>query len=130
MIMEKFRSKGIMKFALSDNFDLVVSTKTDDEIVSQSVSQRCSEEMRQVIKDGIFTHEIYTLIPGLKFLEMVRDRTITDDDGLISEMFVDGFQSNLGLCEAGFCQNGFLVTGNIFASLCERHDIMVNWANK
>lgn len=123
--MVKFRSKGIITFLLSDDLELAYIKKTANEIVAQY-----HESIRQTIKDGMFTHEIYHLILGPDFLHEIRNHLIIDNDGSIADIFVDGFRSNLGICEAGFQQGEFLVTGAAFETLCKEHEITINWANK
>ena len=123
--MVKFRSKGIITFLLSDDLELAYIKKTANEIVAQY-----HESIRQTIKDGMFTHEIYNLISGPDFLHEIRNHLIIDNDGSIADVFVDGFRSNLGICETGFQQGEFLVTGTAFETLCKNHEITINWANK
>lgn len=125
--MVKFRSKGIMTFLLSDDLELAYIKKTANEIIAQ---YQYHESIRQTIKDSMFTREIYHLISGPEFLHMIRNHLIIDNDGSIADVFVDGFRSNLGICEAGFQQGEFLVTGTAFETLCEKHEITINWANK
>ena len=67
---------------------------------------------------------------GLNFLEQVEAGCITDYDGNLSNVFVDGYDSNLGLICGGFGQGQFCVTGDTFREFCMNHDIKVNWANK
>ena len=51
----------------------------------------------------------------------IRDYNIIDSDGSLS---------NLGLHENGFSQGKFLISGEVLENLCEKHNIVVNWANK
>nr|DAH73472.1 MAG TPA: LicD family [Caudoviricetes sp.] len=72
----------------------------------------------------------YYLIDGLSFLEDVRHGGFIDYDGYISEIIIDDYKSNLGLCEEGLCSGKFLVTGEIFEQICKEHKVQVNWVNK
>lgn len=71
--------------------------------------------------------DLYT---GKEFLEYVRDGGFIDYDGSISHIFVDGYETNLGLFECSICQGQFIVDGPTFEKICERHDVVVDWANK
>ena len=65
-----------------------------------------------------------------EFGEMVDTGYIIDYDGTLADVFVDGFVSNLGLFHNGFKQGKFLVTYDIWKKICDKHDVIVNWANK
>ena len=67
---------------------------------------------------------------GSEFLSSVDSTCIIDDDGLLSEVLVDGFISNLGLSHKHFSQGDFLVTYDVWKNICNNHDVVVNWANK
>lgn len=105
-----YQSKGFMLFQLNDDFDLTYQTVTLDDILNQ--------------------HSVYDLMPGEKFLDAVRSTCITDDDGTLSDIFVDGLCTNLGLIEAELSQGKFLVSGKVFEKICNEHEVLVNWANK
>lgn len=83
-----------------------------------------------VIKETHCSHNLYDLFTGKEFLSMIEDGGIIDYDGDLCNIFVDGYNSNLGIVDKGFCQGKFLVTTEIFRELCDKHDINVNWANK
>lgn len=55
---------------------------------------------------------------------------IIDDDGSIANVFVDGYDSNLGLHHKGLSDGSFLVDKETFLSICAEHKVEVNWANK
>ena len=123
-----YQSKGFMTFKLNDDFELAYQTITVNDMLSHY-----PEEMRDALKPGIIetlTYPVYDLMPGKEFLDAVRSTCIIDDDGTLSDIFIDGFRTNLGLDEAGLSQGGFLVSGQIFEQLCDEHEVLVNWANK
>lgn len=74
--------------------------------------------------------EVYDLFQGKEFLEHVRKKLIISYDGSIANVFVDGYDSNLGLFTKSFEGGNFLVDDKTFEILCEKHEIFVNWANK
>lgn len=76
------------------------------------------------------TYEIYHLMDGMEFLNAVLDGSIMDYDGTLSDIFVDGYKSNLGLAAEGLEQGEFLVDENLFKQICEQYKVEVNWANK
>ena len=123
-----YQSKGFMSFQLGDDFDHAYRTVTIDDMLSQ-YSERLRDEMRPEIVKA-FTYQVYDLMPGKGFLDAVRSSCIIDDDGILSDIFVDGFDTNLGLSEAGLSQGQFLVSGKVFEQLCNEHEVLVNWANK
>ena len=73
---------------------------------------------------------VYDLFDGERFLNDVRSNGFNNYDGHISEIYVDGYKTNLGLYETGICQGKFIVSGDVFEYLCKNHDVKVNWANK
>lgn len=123
-----YQSKGFMSFKLDDDFNLAYQTDTVDDMLSH-YSERLRDEIRPEIVKA-FTHQVYDLMSGKEFLDAVRSRCIMDYDGTLSDIFVDGFDTNLGLSEAGLSQGQFLVSGKIFEQLCNEHEVLVNWANK
>ena len=70
------------------------------------------------------------LMSGKKFYDHVDDKCIMDDDGSLSEVFVDGYKSNLGLFHKGLSQGRFLVDGPTWLDICEEFDVKVEWCNK
>lgn len=74
--------------------------------------------------------EIYHLIDGKEFLESIESGVITNYDGEIANIFVDGYDSNLGIFYKEFYDGGFLVDKETFLELCDDLKIEVNWANK
>lgn len=79
---------------------------------------------------GWFIKPIYHLMSGEDFFACVDEGCFIDYDGTLSEVFVDGYISNLGLKHKGIKQGEFLVEGEIWCELCKKHKIEVNWANK
>ena len=123
-----YQSKGFMSFKLDDDFDLAYQTITVDDMLSQYPT-----ELRDALKSGIIEtlkHPVYDLMPGKEFLNDVRNGCIIDYDGTLSDIFVDGYRTNLGLDEAGLSQGSFLVSGKVFEWLCDEHEVLVNWANR
>lgn len=123
-----YQSKGFMSFHLDDDFSLAYQTVTVDDMLRQ-YSEGLHDEIRpEIVKT--FTYQVYDLMSGKEFLDAVRSNCITDDDGILSDIFVDGFDTNLGLSEAGLSQGQFLVSGKVFEQVCNEHEVLVNWANK
>ena len=73
---------------------------------------------------------IYDLMKGEDFLKCVKSGGITDYDGSIAHVFVEGYVSNLGLHHLNFSQGGFLVDAETWEELCDELTVLVNWANK
>ena len=77
-----------------------------------------------------FTKNIYGLFDGKEFLKSVQDGCIMDDDGHVADVFVDGFESNLGLATNSLTSGGFLVSEEVWEDICNEHNVEVNWVNK
>lgn len=123
-----YQSNGFMLFQLDDDLGLAYRTVTVDDMLSQ-YSEGLRDELRpEIVKT--FMHPVYDLMPGKEFLDAVHSSCITDDDGTLCDIFVDGFATNLGLSEAGFSQGKFLVSGKVFEQFCNEHEVLVNWANR
>lgn len=77
---------------------------------------------------------IYDLMDGMEFLTQVKSGCIMDRDGTLANVFVDGYDTNLGLFlteeKADFTQGGFLVNEYAWKDICSEFDVKVNWANK
>lgn len=73
---------------------------------------------------------IADMIDGEEFLNAVESGCFIDEDGTLSEIYVDGYLSNLGLCHEGINQGAFMVNGDIFREICKEHHVLVDWANK
>lgn len=92
-----------------------------------------SEEHLEVMEEMFLKSHKYDcsdLYKGKEFLECVRDGCFIDYDGSISHIFVDGYETNLGLFECGICQGQFIVDGPTFEKICKEHEVLVDWANK
>lgn len=126
--MSTYQSKGFMLFQLDDDFDFAYRIVTVDDVLSQYPEGLRDELRPEIIKT--FVHPVYDLMPGKEFLDAVRSSCIMNDDGILSDIFVDGFVTNLGLSEARFSQGKFLVSGRVFEQFCNEHEVFVNWANK
>lgn len=70
------------------------------------------------------------LMSGHEFYEDVDCGGIIDYDGMLGNVFVDGYKSNLGLCHRGLCQGGFIVDGSTWLDLCDEFNVEVEWCNK
>lgn len=78
-----------------------------------------------------FTVDIYDLYSGEEFLDLVRDCCIMNYDGIVADVFVDGYKSNLGLySENGFESGAFKVDEELWLHICDNYKVEVNWANK
>ena len=70
------------------------------------------------------------MMSGKEFYENVNDTSIIDYDGSMSEVFIDGYRSNLGLHHKGLSQGYFLVDGPTWLDICEEFNVEVEWCNK
>ena len=78
-----------------------------------------------------FSKNVYDLMSGKRFLEYVNSGCITNYDGHIANVFVDGYISNLGIyVENGFNDGDFLVNEELWLQICDNYKVEVNWVNK
>lgn len=122
----KYKSKGLLLFAYGKDGELYTRELSVETLAKlQHVK---SEDMQELC----YTYNIdeKDLIDGKEFLEDVQSKCIIDYDGSLEHIFVNGFESNLGLASTDFCQGKFLVMEDVFEELCEEYDIKVDWARK
>jgi hypothetical protein len=74
--------------------------------------------------------DIYNLFSGEEFANMIENGSIIDYDGSLANVFMDDFDSNLGICTNSFHKGEFMVDINTFKEMCKEFKIEVNWANK
>ncbi len=78
-----------------------------------------------------FVKSIYDLMSGQEFFEAVKNGYLTNYDGSVAQVFVDGYLSNLGLyTEEGFQCGDFTVDEELWLQICDNYKVEVNWANK
>lgn len=82
--------------------------------------------MKKELYESYHTHKIYDMYSGKEFVEMVENECIIDNDGTLVNVFVDGYNSNLGLYAKNFHQGEFLVTKDMFLCVCKEYDVLVN----
>lgn len=115
-------AKGYMYFRLGTGGVQCIK-QTPDDIC------KYAHTLPEVVND-MLTRDIFKLIPGKDFLNLVQEGYITDYDGDVAGVYVDGFLSNLGLSCGDFNAGAFLLGEEMWADLCNQFDIQVNWANR
>ena len=99
-------------------------------IYSDGEIKYTTEDYPQEMLD-FYEKKIYgDLMSGKEFYEDVDGGCIIDYDGILGEVFVNGYVSNLGLCHRGLCQGYFIVDGETWLDICEEFDVEVEWCNK
>ena len=103
-------------------------------------SKKLSEKKRDKLYEILikqYDDQFYTLddsvgylMDGLEFLNCVRDKCITNNDGSMEFITVDGYNSNLGLFSNSFVDGKFLVTEDVFEEICKEYEVKVLWINK
>lgn len=129
--IERFKSLGQSVYYYSST-GLTQTTNTIEDIAREFM---VSDELADVALTAVKTKYIfpvYDLVPGNNFAKLVHEGIITDYDGSIANVFVDGYDSNLGIIDVDskFCQGSFLVDLETFLRICDLHRVEVNWANK
>lgn len=111
---EKYKAKGVINFVF-DGSNVIMEQR----------------DFTTAEKDlGWDEFPIYDLMSGEEFLYYVDGGFLIDYDGSLSEVFVDGCMSNLGLWHMGIRQGRFLTTKEFWKNLMKTNKIEVNWANK
>lgn len=124
--MDKYKSKGRLDFVATVD-DIKVALR-DKEWYRKYLS---CDTIFEIWYDDHFNKIIYDLMPGEEFLEAVQSGYITNYDGGVATVFVDGYISNLGLyTEGGFECGGFQVDEELWLQICDNYKVEVNWANK
>ena len=131
-----YKEKGIMTFVLGMKDQrtpkIMTYTRTVDEIVEEHISDfpvKDKNKIKQFYKSMYTAHDI-DLFDGLEFIEAIRNDLISNYDGNISYIYVDGYRSNLGLTCEGFIDGEFIVTEDVFREICNNYKVEVSWANK
>lgn len=79
----------------------------------------------------LYEKRIYgDFMSGKDFYECVDCGGFIDYDGNLGYVFVNGYESNLGLHHEGLSQGGFRVDGSTWLEMCEDYDVEVVWYNK
>ena len=131
--MEQYNAKGAIVFRLGTDgieyqiYDRYWHMKDYGRYLSNT--DTC-KQIVDIIYEDKFTKNIYDLFDGTKFLEMVEDGCLIDNDGSIADVFVDGYVSNLGLATDNLTQGKFLVDAEVWKDICDEFKVEVNWANK
>lgn len=99
-------------------------------IYSEGEIKYTTEDYKPEMLD-FYEKKIYgDLMSGKEFYECVDGGCIIDYDGILGEVFVNGYVSNLGLCHRGLCQGYFIVDGETWLDICDEFDVEVEWCNK
>lgn len=125
---KEFLNKGFLTFYLTQEGLTIRRINRDDYI--SSMFPNMSMEEYESFTDFKFNKTIYSMFDGQEFVDMIKKRYITSYDGFISEIYVDGYLSNLGIISDTFEDGEFLVSIEMFEELCQDYEVLVNWANK
>ena len=82
------------------------------------------------MKQDELTYKDVDIMSGIEFLQAVQSGSITDYDGFIAHVFVDGYNSNLGLVHNHLMDGEFLVDEKAWLNICKEHKVEIDWANK
>lgn len=124
--MDKYKTRGRLDFVATID-DIKVGIR-DKEWYRKDWGFDATFEM---FWEDRFSENIYDLFSGEEFLKMVQYCSITNYDGTVADVFVDGYKSNLGLySDNGFECGGFQVDDELWLQICDNYKVEVNWANK
>ena len=131
--MEQYKANGYIEFSLG-KYGIEYRIYNRDYYLKREKGYInddawCQEMVEHMYRHN-FTKDIYDLIDGKEFLEAVQGCCFTEYDGTISDIFVDGYISNLGLTTNNLTKGKFLVTAELWEEICDEFKVEVNWANK
>lgn len=131
-----YKAKGYIWFrAAPDGYEVAVETKEEqlEKITDHMKNIVVKNEVDRVALDIVEKElDVSTtcILTGERFIEDIEANAITDNDGYIDHIFVDGKISNLGISHKGVQQGKFLVNGELWKELCKEYKIEVDWVNK
>lgn len=135
--MQEYKAKGYLNFVMvSDGgtykYAEFILTKEEalSEITNYSADLGYKKAMEEMIDDKFTSVIDFDLISGIDFLNDVLSGCISNYDGFINRIYVDGYISNLGLFTGTFSDGEFLVDEETFRQICQEHKVEVDWANK
>ena len=129
----KYNAYGLMFIRIGPDYNIETQIYDKEYYLrkySQYYSKKVCYEMATLTYAQQCTRRIYDLFDGKEFLQMVKAGGITDDDGHVVDIFVDGYRSNLGLTTDNLTSSGFLVSEKVWLDICKSCKVEVNWANK
>lgn len=121
-----------MIYACSVDGPIYYTESKDDIIKSIYARSDIEDDVKKIHAEDVedeLTAYIFEIMDGLEFLNMVDSGCIMNYDGFLSGIFVDNYQTNLGLCHKGFHQGDFMVDAELWKEICREHKVEVNWAN-
>lgn len=125
-------AKGYMLFYLDSGGIKYIINDKEDEIKSQ-INLLGDYVPAEFITESVESRnkfKKYSLMSGNEFIKDVEKGYLTYQDGGISEIFVDGYKSNLGVQHTMMGDGDFRVTLEVLAEICKNHTVEVNWANR
>ena len=130
---KNYKIKGICTFNLSTNLDgtyaLAYSHETFAEMADRlEFEGTITPKQKKTFKKACTTeYEIHNLMSGEDFLKKVAKGKLSHADGIVAQVFVDGYRSNLRLTVGDFIDNYFIVDEVVWKSICKDHKVEVNW---
>lgn len=122
-----FKAKGSMKFVYTSQG--LTSIKLPLNKLAEDYPLNIQPEILKMLEKNN-TFEVHDMMTGVAFLECVKALGFKDYDGVLKHVYVDGFDSNLGLMAYGVCQGQFLVDESTFEQICKDHHVLVDWCNR
>lgn len=122
-----FKAKGSMKFVYTCR--RLSSIKLPLEKLVEEYPVDVQPEVIEILQNGN-TFKVHDIMTGIDFLECVKSCSFTDYNGVLKHVYIDGFDSNLGLMAYGICQGQFLVDEQTFENIYKTHHVLVDWCNR
>lgn len=133
---EIFKTKGFITFFMVSNEDScgyqAITIDLEERVANLAKYENDPNKIatiREWVEDQ-YVIDIYDLIDGSKFIDMVKSGSLIQSDGVIANILVDDYKSNLGIAMNNMIDGEFLVDEFTFRDICSKHNVKVNWANK
>lgn len=95
-----FKAKGVLKFVCTSQG--ISSIKLPFDTLADESSLDIKDELIELLEsNSVF--EVHDMMTGIAFLECVKACRFTSYQGTLEHVYIDGFDSNLGLMAYGIC---------------------------
>lgn len=101
------------------------------EEIKKDINNYTNDSMitNNIIKSKI-VKPLYDVLSGLSFLKSVKEKYISNNDGTVIDIFVDGYISNIGLKTNYYSCGNFMLGEQDWKDFCKKHKVLVNFAHK
>lgn len=127
--------KGECRFVAKKNEDGAVGCEAlfadANDIIERMCGANAPDDIAEKMRKSFEILPFGDIVDGSVFADWVKTGCVTDYDGSLGVIVVNGYMSNLGIFAEDFYQGGdFLVTLEVFLDICNKYDVQVLWFNR